>query len=170
MVGSIARVVGAVLLAAAVAGSFVVTRYLSLLEGGIDRDLASVDRIVVAEQAIQKQNDVLTDMVQVTNRIGQGMGGVLETSQAIAGRVQAVGEANRATLELNHALETNNGAAAAQLTAVVEHLKQMNASAAAIDQYLAALKGAAAGDVDALQAVAANTARMNIKTPKVVLP
>jgi hypothetical protein len=170
MVGSVARVVGAVLLGAAVAGSFVITRYLSLLEGGIDRDLASVDRIVTAEEAIQKQNAVLTDMVLVTERIGTGLDGVLESSQSIQGQVQAVGAANRATLELNHALESNNGAAASQLTKVVQNLQQMNASAAAIDQYLSALRGTAAGDVQALEAIAANTARMNLKTPKVVLP
>ncbi|HYF92139.1 MAG TPA: hypothetical protein VD969_07815 [Symbiobacteriaceae bacterium] len=170
MYGKIARIVGAVLLGAMVAGSFVITRHLSLLEGGIRRDIDAVDRIVAVEKEIQKQNDVLTEMLSTTQRIGTGMDGVLATSEQIAGAVVSVGAANRTTLQLNGKLEADNAAAAAELNRVVAALQAMNQSSAAIDQYLLGLHEIVGGELDALRAIAANTARMNLKTPEVNLP
>lgn len=170
MIGNIARIVGAVLLGAVVASSMGITRYLSLLEGGIRRDIDAVERIVAVEKEIQKQNDVLTDMVATTKRIGSGLDGVLTTSERIRGSVVAVGASNRSTLQLNGRLESDNAAAAAELARVVAALKGMNQSSAAIDQYLVGLKGIVSGELDALRAISANTARMNLKTPEVNLP
>jgi hypothetical protein len=170
MYGSIARVIGAVLLGAAVLGSLVISRYLALLEGGISRDLDSVDRIVTVEKEIQHQNDILNDMVATTQKIGTGLDGIVDTSSSIQNEVVAVGAANRTTLQLNGGLETNNGAAAQQLSRVVAALKAMNQSTSAIDSYLSDLNDTVAGDVDALEAISANTARMNAKTPRVVIP
>lgn len=170
MTGTIFRVVGAILLGAAVAGSFVITRYLSLLEGGIRRDIDAVDRIVAVEKEIQKQNDVLTDMVATTKRIGTGLDGVLATSDRIRGSVASVGASNRSTLQLNGKLESDNAAAAAELARVVAALRSMNQSSSAIDQYLVGLQEIVDGELDALRAISANTARMNLKTPEVNLP
>lgn len=167
MLGSVVRVAVAALLGVAVAGSFTITRYLSLLEGGIQRDLTAIDKIVAVEKAIGQQNAVLTDMVGVTRRIGGGMDGLLALSDRIDDHVKAVVEANRAALEYNGAVEANNEAAARELERVVAALQRMNASAADIEEYLGALGQTAAGDVEALEAVAANTARMNLKTPEV---
>lgn len=165
MIKQIARILGAVLLGAVVAGSMLITRHLSLLEGGIRRDIDAVDRIVIVEKEIQKQNDVLTDMVSTTKRIGTGLDGVLATSERIRGSVVAVGASNRATLQLNGKLEADNRAAATELNRVIASLKAMNQSSAAIDQYMAGLSSIVDGELDALRAVAANTARMNLKTP-----
>ncbi|HYG60491.1 MAG TPA: hypothetical protein VD902_20660 [Symbiobacteriaceae bacterium] len=167
MFANIARIVGAVLLGAAVAGSFVITRYLSLLEGGIQRDLAAVERIAQVELEIQKQNEILTDMVAVTQRIDAGLDGVLTTSRQIGTQVVSVGEFNRDTLRINGVLKGNNAAAAAEMNKVVAALQEMNASASAIDRYLVLLRDTVGGDVSALEALAANTARMNAKTPEV---
>lgn len=170
MYGNIARIVGAILVGAMAASSFVISRHLALLEGGIRRDLDAVDRIVVVEKEIQKQNDVLTDMVATTQRIGTGMDGVLATSERISDSVSSVGAANRATLQLNGKLESDNAAAAAELSRVVAALKAMNQSSADIDQYLLGLQEIVGGELDALRAISANTARMNLKTPEVNLP
>ena len=167
MYANAARVVTAVVLGAAVAGSFVITRYLALLEQGLQRDVTAVERIAQVEREIQKQNAVLTDMVTVTKRIDTGLDGVLQVSSKIGDQVVAVGVANQETLRINGALSANNSAAAAELNKVVAALQQMNASAAAIEQYLAALRETVTSDVAALDAIAANTARMNAKTPEV---
>lgn len=167
MVKQIFRVVGAVLLGAGVAGSMLITRHLSLLEGGIRRDIDAVERMVAVEKAIQKQNDVLTDMVSTSKRIGTELDDVLATAGRIHGSVVAVSAANRTTLQLNGQLESDNGAAATELTRVVASLKTMNESSAAIDDYLVSLHAVVAEELDAMQAVAANTARMNLKTPEV---
>lgn len=170
MTGQIARMLGAVLLGAVVASSMGISRYLSLLEGGIRRDIDAVERIVAVEKEIQKQNDVLTDMVATTKRIGTGLDGVLASSDRIGASVVAVGASNRATLALNGQLEADNAAAARELARVVAALKGMNQSATAIDQYMRNLSTVVEGELDALQAIAANTARMNLKTPEVNLP
>ncbi|HWI65348.1 MAG TPA: hypothetical protein VNT75_26245 [Symbiobacteriaceae bacterium] len=170
MYGQIARILGAVLLGAVVASSLGISRYLSLLEGGIRRDIDAIDRIVAVEKEIQRQNDVLTDMVTTTKRIGTGLDGVLATSERIHGSVVSVGASNRSTLQLNGKLEADNAAAARELSRVVAALKGMNQSSAAIDQYLSSLSEVVDGELDALRAIAANTARMNLKTPEVNLP
>lgn len=166
MIKQIARIAGAVLLGAVVAGSMLITRHLSLLEGGIRHDIDAVERIVTVEKEIQKQNDVLTDMVSTAKGIGTGLDGVLATSERIRSSVVAVGASNRATLQLNGKLEADNGAAATELKRVVASLKAMNQSSAAIDQYMVDLQSIVGGELDALRAVAANTARMNLKTPE----
>lgn len=167
VVATILRVIGAVLLGGAVAGSLAITRHLSLLETGIQKDLEAVAKIVAVEREIQSQNEVLTDMVAVTRNIGTGLDGVLAASGRIEGQVAAMGEANRATLTVNQQLAANNDAAASDMARVVAALRQMNGAVQAIDQYLAALRETVAGDERALEAIAANTARMNLKTPEV---
>ncbi|MDF2630902.1 MAG: hypothetical protein K0R39_4733 [Symbiobacteriaceae bacterium] len=170
MLGQVAKVVCAVVLGAAVASSALITRYLTLLENGIRRDIEAVDKIVAVEREIQRQNDVLTDMVATTQRIGTGLDGVLATTERIHSSVAAVGVANRSTLELNTRLESDNGAAARELSRVVASLQAMNQSTTAINQYLKELAAVVDDELDALSAVASNTARMNLKTPEVDLP
>jgi hypothetical protein len=170
MTGQIAKVVGAVLLGAVVAGSALITRYLTLLENGIYRDIEAVEKIVAVEREIQQQNDVLTEMVATTERIGAGLDGVLAGAERIRGSVVAVGAANRTTLTLNRELESDNAAAARELNRVVASLQAMNQSTNAINQYLSELAGVVDVELDALTAIAANTARMNLKTPEVDLP
>jgi hypothetical protein len=170
MIPHIAKVVGAVLLGAVVAGSALITRYLTLLENGIYRDIEAVEKIVAVEREIQKQNDVLTEMVATTERIGVGLDGVLATTERIRGSVVAAGAANRTTLALNWELESDNAAAARELSRVVASLQAMNQSTNAINQYLSELAGVVDVELDALTAIAANTARMNLKTPEVDLP
>lgn len=170
MTGQILKIVGAVLLGAVVAGSALITRYLTLLENGIRRDIEAVDKIVAVEWEIQQQNDVLTDMVATAERIGAGLDGVLATTERIHGSVVAVGASNRATLALNMKLESDNAAAARELSRVVASLQAMNQSTNAINQYLSQLAGVVDDELDALSAIAANTARMNLKTPEVDLP
>jgi hypothetical protein len=170
MTGQIAKVVGAVLLGAVVAGSALITRYLTLLENGIRRDIEAVDKIVAVEKEIQKQNDVLTDMVATAQRIGTGLDGVLATTERIHGSVVAAGASNRSTLALNLQLESDNAAAARELSRVVASLQAMNQSTNAINQYLSDLAAVVDVELDALTAIAANTARMNLKTPEVDLP
>lgn len=170
MPGQIAKIVGAVLLGVVVAGSALITRYLTLLEDGIRRDIEAVDKIVAVEREIQKQNDVLTDMVATAERIGTGLDGVLATTERIHSSVVAVGASNRSTLALNLNLESDNSAAARELSRVVASLQAMNQSTAAINQYLNELASVVDVELDALTAIAANTARMNLKTPEVDLP
>lgn len=165
MVWKILRIVAAVGLGGAVAGSFAITGYLSRLEGGLTQDIQAVDRIVVAERAVQAQNQLLDDMVTVTGSVGSGLDGILATTEALHGSVVAVGQANRGTLALNEPLIANNAEAAQQLQQVVESLKAMNQSSAEIRDYMSQLRDTAAADVKALKTVAYYSGRMNAKTP-----
>lgn len=165
MIGQIARIIAAVALAGLAGGSFLVTGHLVSLEKGIEQDVATVRQMVAVQQTIRHQNEILTDMVAVTERIGTGLDSLITATEAIRAQAAAVSDANRATLALNAALEGNNAATAAELQKVVASLQQMNQSAAVIDQSLAGLRGVVAGDAQALRAVADNTARMNLKTP-----
>lgn len=159
------RLMGAVLLGALTAGSFAVTGSLARLEAGIRLNATALDRTVDAQRAVLRQNEMLREMVQTTGRLGDGLGQVLTTSEAILAQVDAVGEANRATLHLNRSLEAANAGSAQELARVVEALRQMNRSAAVIANQMEALQRVAAADVDLLEALAANTARMNARTP-----
>jgi len=163
--GKIIRVVVGLGLAAAAAGSLVITSYLGRLDRGIESDVVAVERMVEGQRAIQKQNEILGDMVTATRSIGGGLDQVIKVSEGIGGHVGAVGKANQSTLTLNDAMIANNLASATDLARVVAALRQMNQSAAAIEQYLAALRETAAADVRHLETIAANTARMNAKTP-----
>ena len=159
------RLIVAGVLGAVAAGSFVITGYLARLEAGIQQNVTAAQALVETQKAVRDRNAVLTDMVAVTNRMGAGLDVVLDRSQAIELGVQAVSEANRATLVLNRAAQQNNAASAQEMARVLAALKGMNRSASAIDDYLAALRDTVAADVDALSAIGSNTARMNVKTP-----
>ena len=165
MIGQLARILAAAVLTGLAGGSFLITGHLVQLEKGIEQDVATVRQMVAVQQSIRQQNEILTDMVAVTDRIGGGLDGLITASEAIRGQVAAVGEANRATLGLNATLEANNAAAALELQQVVTSLQQMNQSAGVIANSLEGLRTVVASDTQALRAVADNTARMNLKTP-----
>jgi len=163
--GRLLRLAVALALGAAVGGSLIITGYLSRLEAGIEQNVTAAQALVHTQKAVRDRNAVLTDMVAATNRISAGLDVVLQRSQAIEAGVQAVAEANRATLALNQVAERNNTASAEEMSRVLAALKGMNTSASAIHDYLMALRDTAAADVDALTAIGSNTARMNAKTP-----
>lgn len=164
MFGSVARLITAATLGAAVAGSLSITHYLTALEEGIEQNVVAARAPVEAQKAIRDRNAVLGEMVAATNRISVGLDGALEQSVAIRGHVGAVGEANRATLGLNRSMAGHNEAAATDLEGVIAGLRSMNGSAAAIREYLRELRSVAAADVDYLESIAVSTARMNAKT------
>lgn len=165
MSGSIARAALALLLGGVAAGSFVITGYLARLEVGIDQNAAALGQTVEAQRAILRHNELLDEILLVTGRLSHGLEQVLAISEAIDVQVLVLNEANAATLELNRAVEGHNATAAQDLERVAVALAGMNQSASTIDQYLTALSQTAAADVDYLNAIAINTARMNARTP-----
>jgi hypothetical protein len=155
----------ALLLGGVTAGSFVITGYLARLEVGIDQNAAALGQTVQAQRAILRQNELLDEMLLVTGRLSHGLNQVLAVTEAIDAQVLVVRDANAATLQLNRAVEGHNAAAAQDLARVAAALAGMNQSASAIDQYLTSLSQTATADVDYLNAIAINTARMNARTP-----
>ncbi len=165
MVGTLLRVIGAAALGAAVAGSFMITRYLALLEAGIDQDVRTVARIVEVQQAVMEQNQALEEVAAATASIGRGLDQVLAATEAIHANVLGVKEANRSTLAINNAMEVSNGVAAREMARVAASLGEMNGAAGRVEGELAALRATTAADVDWLDAIRFNTAAMNARTP-----
>jgi uncharacterized protein YoxC len=159
------RVLIAVLVGVAAVGSYSITTYLSLLESGINQNVVGVERVVAVEQAIKEHNGALVGMVKTTQDISQRMDSLVNYTTTILQQIHTVGEANRATERLNGTLVENNQASAKELGRVVASLSAMNQSAVAIHQYMQELSATASHDVDALESISANTARMNTRTP-----
>lgn len=159
------RVAVAGCLTAAAVGSLSVTGYLSRLEAGVLHNLRAAQALVEVQKAIRDRNAVLADMVTATERIGDGLNGVLARSEQIGGALGAVAQTNREILAVNGAVEANNAEAARQTARVVGALRAMNQSAAAISQYMADVADIAARDMEALRAIGSNTARMNARIP-----
>lgn len=168
LIGPTLRVAAAAILGVAVAGSFAVTGYLARLERGIGHNVTAARAVLTAQQVILDRNAALREMAEVTGRIGGGLEGLLATSGDISRQIGVMEEANRSTLALNEAMEGNNAASARDLRRVVAALKEMNQSAAGIRDSLAALASTARADVDYLEAIRVNTARMNKATPELV--
>jgi len=162
---SLLKPFAAVLVAGVTAGSCLITYYMNQLDRGVAQNIRAAQALVEAQLAIKDRNGALSDLVETTDRIGLGMERLIGHSQQIQRQVQGMSAANRATLELNLALEGSNAVTPIQLRRVLTSLRNMNTSAGSIRDYMSDLRDTASLGVDRLEAISTITARMNTRTP-----
>jgi hypothetical protein len=170
MISFVIRLTLAIALGAAVVGSFMITRHLRTLEQGIVQNERGLGEAIKAQRVIKEQNELLPKMAAAVERLAAGLDRAIAASREIRIEIREVSEANRVTLQINGELERSNRSAEAQMVQVVDSLRRLRQTAALIQGYLTALRDTAANDLDRMKAIAANAARMNLRTPGVVEP
>lgn len=166
MVRGVLRLAVAAILGLVTAGSMAVTGYLTLLERGMDQNLAAVKREVAAQRSIQAENAALGHMVGLTDSMGARLAAMTATAETLLAGVRQTAAANRAVLGLNGTLVANNGAAAEQLRQVSRSLDDMNQANREVGRSLEALAKTVADQKESLVGILWYATGMNAHTPE----
>lgn len=163
------KVVVSLILAGGVIGSFVISARMARLDAGLEQNLAATKRLIDLQKAVRSKNEVLMEMVTVTERLDAGLRGLAERTDAIQGQVLAVSAANRETLVLNQALAAAASDTNGHLRAMVQTLASLNETTGYIHNYIQDLHAVLQGDVGLMRQIAGNTSIMNQKIPEWLL-